>query len=139
MYETQKVLLPSVKDRTPVQDTSKCIYEFTCICGSKYIGRTERCLSTRVREHLPKWLINSVDRTPKSSTTRYLLDSEQSMDFNNSFQVINKQSNSQLIKFAEACAIRIYRPNLCIQKEMVVNFRFTLVTFYVYTNAFIYY
>ena len=35
--------------------------------------------------------------------------------------MINKQSNSKLLKFAEACAIRIYRPNLCIQKEMVDN------------------
>ena len=98
IYETQKMLLPSVKDRTPVQDTSKCIYEFTCICGSKYIGRTERCLSTRIREHLPKWLLNSVDKTPKSSITKHLLDSEHSVDFNNSFKVINKQSNSQTIK-----------------------------------------
>ena len=121
IYETQKMLLSSVKERTPVQDTSKCIYEFTCICASKYIGRTERCLSTTIREHLPKWLLNSVNKTPKSSTTKHLLDSEHSVDFNNFFKVINKQSNSKLLKFAEACAIRIYRPNRCIQKEMVVN------------------
>ena len=49
------------------------------------------------------------------------LASEHSVDFNNSVKVINKQSNSKLLKFAKACAIRIYRPNLCIQKEMVVN------------------
>ena len=35
--------------------------------------------------------------------------------------MIIEQSNSQLLKFAEACAIRIYRPNLCIENEMVVN------------------
>ena len=55
------------------------------------------------------------------SITKHLLDSEHSVDFNNSFKVIIKQSNSKLLKFAKVCAIRIYRPNLCIQKEMVVN------------------
>ena len=53
--------------------------------------------------------------------TKHLLDSEQSVGFNNSFKVINKQSNSQLLKFAEACAIKIYRQNLYIQKEMVIH------------------
>ena len=45
--------------------TSKCVYEFTRICGSKYIGRTEQCLSTRIKEHLLKWLLNSVDKKTK--------------------------------------------------------------------------
>ena len=75
-HNIQKMLLPSVKDRISVQDTSQCIYEFTCICGSKYIGRTKRWLSTRIREHLPKWLLNSVDKTPKSSITKHLLNSD---------------------------------------------------------------
>ena len=120
--KTQKMLLPSVK-KTPVLGVSECIYEFTYIWGSKYIGRTERCLSTGIKEHLPTWLFKSMEKIPKSSITKPLLDSDLSVDVNSSLEVVNKQSNFQLLKFAEACTIRICRPNLCIQKDMVVNLR----------------
>ena len=114
MYETENSSSTSQRQNT-------CIFEFTCICGSKYIGRTERCLPTRIREYLPKGILNSVDKTPQNSITEHLLDSEHSTDFINSFKVINKHSKNQLFEYAEACAIRIYRPNLCIQKDMFDN------------------
>ena len=103
----------------PVLETSNCIYEFTCMCESIYIGRTDRCLSIRVKEHLSKWLLNSVNKTLKSPITSQLLDSKHSVDFS---KVINKQSILQSIKYAGACVTRIYRPTYCIRKELVVNF-----------------
>ena len=41
--------------------TSHCIYQFTFHYGSNYIGRTERMLKTRVKEHIPNWLQNQFD------------------------------------------------------------------------------
>ena len=35
LNKTRSMLRPSAKDKAPVLDTSNCIYEFTCICGSK--------------------------------------------------------------------------------------------------------
>ena len=93
------MLQPSVKDKVPVLDTSNCINEFTCICGSKYIGRTEQYLSIRIKEHLPKWLMQSEEKMPKSSITKHLLDTEHSVDPKVAFRVINKQIRSKSLKY----------------------------------------
>ena len=62
IYEMHKMPLSLVKDESFVPDTFRCIYQFPCICRGKYIGRTKRCSLTRVKEHIPKWLIDSVER-----------------------------------------------------------------------------
>ena len=98
----------SAKDKAPVLDTFNCIYEFTCISGSKYIGRMERCLSTRIKEHLPKWLMLSEEKIPKSSITKHLLDIEHSVDLKVCSRVINKQTRSKSLKYAGARAIRLH-------------------------------
>jgi hypothetical protein len=57
---------------------SNVIYQFQCDCGSSYVGKTERNLSTRVKEHIPRWLVFNVNVLPKarklsSSITKHLL------------------------------------------------------------------
>ena len=68
--------------------TSNCIYLFSCICSSTYIGRTERILSTRISEHLPKNLILNRSKLPTSAIGRHILDSGHVVDRNQSFKVI---------------------------------------------------
>ena len=42
----------SNKDKIKFEQKSNVIYEFTCPgCGKKYIGKTDRCLVTRLNEH----------------------------------------------------------------------------------------
>ena len=67
IFSTTSVWPASLKDRIPAMSKSKVIYEFTCGCGSSYIGRTDRCLSTRMTEHLPKWLMRGEAARPRSS------------------------------------------------------------------------
>ena len=62
MHKTQRMLRSSAKDTEPFLDTSRRIYEFTCICGSKYIGRIEQYLPKCIKEYLPKWLIQSEEK-----------------------------------------------------------------------------
>ena len=103
-------MLPlSVKDKAPVLDTSKYIDEFTCICESEYIVQTERCLSTQIKQHLPRWPYNSVEKTLKNTIMKILLISDHSVDAHHSFEVFNKQCTPQLSEFTEG-----YQPNLCI-------------------------
>ena len=118
---TKRALQQSGKDRSPILDTSNCVYQFECVCGSKYIGRTERRLSTRMMEHLPKWLNTAEFKVPKSAITKHLVDYAHDIEAKKSFTVVSKQRNRKMLAIAEACAIRIYKPALCIQKEMVVN------------------
>ena len=46
-YDTKGLLKESNVDKKSLHVTSNCIYQFSCICGSTYIGRTELVLSTR--------------------------------------------------------------------------------------------
>jgi hypothetical protein len=42
----------SCKDKTPDEYKSSVVYEFSCPgCRSAYIGKTDRCLYTRLKEH----------------------------------------------------------------------------------------
>ena len=42
----------SCKDKTPTKYHSSVVYEFTCPgCKSRYIGKTDRCFYTRIKEH----------------------------------------------------------------------------------------
>ena len=42
----------SNKDKTPAKYQSSVVYEFTCPgCKSRYIGKTDRCFYTRIKEH----------------------------------------------------------------------------------------
>ena len=42
----------SLKDPTPIKYRSSVVYEFTCPgCSARYIGKTDRCLYSRMKEH----------------------------------------------------------------------------------------
>lgn len=53
IYNSNKVCFyTNMKDRTPIENQSFVVYEFTCPgCSDKYIGKTERNLSERCVEH----------------------------------------------------------------------------------------
>ena len=53
IYNTKKIsYFVSNKDSVPNLSRSNLVYQFTCPgCNSKYIGKTDRCLSTRLTEH----------------------------------------------------------------------------------------
>ncbi|CAH8484591.1 unnamed protein product [Schistosoma mattheei] len=121
LYKTTCSITQSKIDKQPFQVTANCIYKFTCTCQSSYIGRTERRAYLRFFEHVPKSLRTRERKTLNSAITKHLLDTGHQVDTLQSFRVISKQPNSSLLKFAEAIAIRRQKPDLCIQKETVVN------------------
>ena len=121
IYSTERLMLPMLPDKIPTHAKSCCVYQFKCTCGCKYIGRTERNLLTRIKEHIPKSLRLAGGKLPKSSIARHLIDSGHHVDPSTSFKVINCQRNGLLLRFAESAAIRKWKPSLCTQKEMVVN------------------
>ena len=53
LYDQKKMsYFCSVKDKVPDMQRSHVIYRLRCPgCGEKYIGKTERCLQTRLHEH----------------------------------------------------------------------------------------
>ena len=118
-YDTMRLLKESNVDKKSLHVTSNCIYQFSCICGSTYIGRTERILTTRISEHPPKNLILNRSKLPTSALGRHILYSGPVVDRNLSFKIIARMKNPQSIRFAEASAIRGIKPDLCVQKELI--------------------
>ena len=46
------------KDVLPIFNQSLLIYKFKCWCNSTYIGRTSQRLEVRVRQHVPRGILN---------------------------------------------------------------------------------
>ena len=58
LFRTTSIPARSPKDRLPVACSSSLVYKFSCDCGAVYYGRTSRRLEVRVREHVPKLLMD---------------------------------------------------------------------------------
>ena len=53
VYNT-KVMLPSAKkDSVPTTQKSCVVYEFSCRCDARYVGRTTQRLADRIKQHVP--------------------------------------------------------------------------------------
>ena len=64
VYNT-RVMLPSAKkDSVPTTQKSCVVYEFSCRCEARYVGRTTQRLADRIKQHVPTSI-----RT-KNTTTR---------------------------------------------------------------------
>ncbi|VDP39225.1 unnamed protein product [Schistosoma curassoni] len=88
---------------------------------SKRTKMTERRAYVRFKEHIPKSLTSNKLKAFNSVIARHLLDTGHGVDTLKSVKVINKQSSSNLLKVAEALAIKRLKPDLCIQKKRVIN------------------
>ena len=116
----------SCKDKTPDEYKSSVVYEFSCPgCRSSYIGKTDRCLYTRIKEHSTRENseiyahVNSCEHfqhiksllelsphlsNPICTNTTQLI-------FNNC-KVIDKSDHWSLLLFKESLAIRRRKPIL---------------------------
>ena len=53
VYST-RVMLPSAKkDSVPTTQKSCVVYEFSCRCEARYVGRTTQRLAGRIKQHVP--------------------------------------------------------------------------------------
>ena len=128
MTRTRNIPLPPIKTPKSVLSTSHCIYQFTCSCGETYIGRTDRRLETRAKEHIPKRLLKRpvlnqpINLKAKSSIARHLIESGHTGDMT-SFKVLAVNVRSRELQFLEAIMINRHRPALCAQKDLKVTLR----------------
>ena len=125
-YTSAPILPLRLKDKTPVNKVSHCIYSFACSCGAGYIGKTTRRLVDRVKEHYPIWLQEGRLGSVNSSVTEHLLHSGHAIDHSQAFKPIYRvptrlprMTRCRLLSIAEAIAIRLSQPKLCAQKQYV--------------------
>ena len=134
IYNTKKIsyFLPN-KDKIPNLSKSDVVYEISCPgCGSKYIGKTQRCLETRLNEHgtrINKSVVadhfhncehaqhiiglNNMFDSLSNKTTVSHSTQVKNLVLNN-FKILHscKSYNSNILLLLEALYIKFYCPNL---------------------------
>ena len=128
------------KDPLPTHALSNLVYEFSCYCGSGYVGKTTQTLMKRTRQHVPACVINYgkaiknsdvevFKRTKKftsvlrarenSSIAQHLVDNEQSLlNFNfDRFRIIARGRNHFHLDVMESIHITTKKPKICKQLE----------------------
>ena len=111
-FKTRGYNLANEEINSSTLSTSHVVYQFTCSCGGKYIGRTERCLSQRIAAHIPKYirsLMNqqtpttpNVKRNPTSSIAKHVLDTRYKVDPETSFKILLHNHSLRVLQFCEA-------------------------------------
>ena len=117
IMKTTPIPQRSAKDPLPPRDTKNVIYQFTCSCSRKYIGRTGRKLSGRMKEHLPSWLMKGEKRASHSSITKQIVNSE-CVFRRDQFRILLR-TNIKLLPIAEALAVNRFKPDLDVQKNLL--------------------
>ena len=54
VYSTNELLSATNKDVLPALQKNNVIYQFSCHCDSRYVGRTSQTLQNRIKQHVPK-------------------------------------------------------------------------------------
>ena len=123
---TRRIPVSSPSDQRPISAQINVIYSFVCNCGSRYIGRTGRSLGARVREHVPKWLLDGHNRPPRSGAlpqsaiARHLIANGCDVtNVKDRFRILYKSRSSFILRLIESLSIRRFLPDLCVQKEYV--------------------
>ena len=65
IFNTRQLLPAIRKDVLPSHHHSNVIYQFLCPCDSRYVGRISQRLEERIKQHLPRSIIN-----PRASVNR---------------------------------------------------------------------
>ena len=140
---TSKRMLPVArKDVLPTTLKSSVIYEYSCHCDSRYLGRNSQRLVDRIKHHVPKWLQQQAKRPTRSQPGRscklkrnnpdfdsaigqHLLDNEQcAANYNDKrFKILAVARNSFHLCLLEATFIKTRHPVLCKQKKFVYTLK----------------
>ena len=140
---TSKRMLPVArKDVLPTTLKSSVVYEYSCHCDSRYVGRTSQRLQDKIKQHVPKWLQQQAKRPTRSQPGRscklkrnnpdcdsaigqHLLDNEQcAANYNDKrFKILAVARNSFHLCLLEATFIKTKHPVLCKQKEFVYTLK----------------
>ena len=142
VYSTNELLFATNKDVLPALQKSNVIYQFSCHCDSRYVGRTSQRLQNRIKQQVSTSICSCFSsqkhilpaRQCKSSTqpnTRSLASDSAigshllqnhacAQHYNDSRSAILAQGRSPFdLSAPEATFIKTSTPALCRRKEFV--------------------
>ena len=123
---SSKPTLPSAqKDVLPTMNRSNLIYQYTCHCDRRYVGRTSQRLGTRIRQHVPEYVRTNtrLEKTPESSIGKHLRANDECRAHykDDRFQILGFGRSEFHLSVLESLHIMDKQPELCIQKKFVYS------------------
>ena len=70
VYTTRQLLPVAKKDVLPAFHQSNIVYQFLCHCDSRYVGRTSQKLQQRIKQHVPKTILQKHISEDRSTLAR---------------------------------------------------------------------
>ena len=146
VYSTNELLSTTNKDVLPASQKSNVIYQFSCHCDSRYVGRTSQRLQDRIKQHIPKsihscsssqkrllpagWCKFSTQTNTQSPASdlaielRFLQNPVCAQHYVDSrFSILAQGHFSFHLSALEASFIKTSNHALCRQKEFVCSFK----------------
>ena len=141
VFTAKRMLPTSRKDVLPSTLKSSVVYEYSCHCDSRYVGRTSQRLQDRIKQHVPVWIRQgkTVQRdqpgrackrrgtVPEcdSAIGQHLLENELcTANYSDThFKILATARNLFHLSLLEAAYIKTTRPILCRQKEFVYTLK----------------
>ena len=108
VYSTKKLLPATNKDVLPALHKSNMIYQFSCHCDSRYVGRTSQRLQNRIKQHVPKSIRSC------SSSHKRLLPARRCKS--------STQTNTQSLASDSAIGLHLYRILRALNIIMTADF-----------------
>ena len=145
-YTTRQLVPAAKKDVLSALYQSNIVYQFLCHCDSRYVNRTSHRLQPRIKQHVPKTILQghiSQDQstlarsckpirsfeaeTPFSAIAQHLIQNPTcASEYNdNKVSILARGRTSFHLSTLEATYIKTSNPNLCKQKEFVYGLKIT--------------
>ena len=146
VYKTNQLLPEVNKDVLSALQNSNVIYQFSCHCDSRYVGRTSQRLQDIIKQHVPKSIrydtsspkrdlpIRKCKYSTKSTTLIQSLTYDLTIGLHllrnptcvqhyddSTFSILAKGRSPFHLSALEATFIKTSNFNLCRQKEFVYN------------------
>ena len=146
VYTTRQLLPAAKKDVQPAFYQSNIVYQFLCHCDSRYVSRTSQRIQQRIKQHLPKTILQehiSQDRSALARSCKPIRNLKAETSFpaieqhllknpkcarvynDNKFSILARGHTSLHLSTLEATYIKTSKPNLCKQKEFVYGLKIT--------------
>ena len=142
VFTSKRMLSLTRKDVLPTTLKSSLIYEYSCHCDSRYVGKTTQRLQDRIKQHVSKCLQQQAKRPARYQLGRssklkrnnpdcdfaigqHLLDNKQcAANYNEKrFKILAVARNSFHLCLLEATFIKTRRPVLCKQIPVVYTLK----------------
>ena len=136
VYSTRVMLLSAKKDSVPATQKSCVVYEFSCRCEARYVGRTTQRLADRIKQHVPTSIrkkSSTIREQPpclcknnskincESTIGQHLLTNPECAKTytDDNFPVIGQGRLSFHVSVLESVYIKTQNPVLCKQKDFI--------------------